>query len=72
MSTLLDKATDPGLKTGPEWSAVNDFCGQVLSSPDGPSVALRLLLVKIQSTNENVAMMGLSASPSFNPDAINI
>lgn len=27
-----------------------------------PTVALQLLLVKIQSTNENVAMMGLSVS----------
>ncbi|XP_062508198.1 ADP-ribosylation factor-binding protein GGA1-like [Corticium candelabrum] len=64
LSTFLDKATSLSLKTGPEWSSVNEFCREVSSSQDGPLIALRLLLVKIQSTNETVALMSLSVLES--------
>uniref|UniRef100_A0A8D0GX05 ADP-ribosylation factor-binding protein GGA2 n=1 Tax=Sphenodon punctatus TaxID=8508 RepID=A0A8D0GX05_SPHPU len=55
----LNKATDPG-NSEENWEAIQRFCDQVNTDPDGPSVALRLLAHKIQSPQEAEALHALT------------
>ncbi|XP_037363315.1 ADP-ribosylation factor-binding protein GGA2 isoform X1 [Talpa occidentalis] len=54
----LNKATDPSMPEQ-DWSAIQNFCEQVNTDPNGPTHAPWLLAHKIQSPQEKEALYGL-------------
>ncbi|XP_066131955.1 ADP-ribosylation factor-binding protein GGA2 [Saccopteryx bilineata] len=54
----LNKATDPSLSEQ-DWSAIQNFCDQVNTDPNGPTHAPWLLAHKIQSPQEREALYAL-------------
>ncbi|VFV39453.1 adp-ribosylation factor-binding [Lynx pardinus] len=55
----LDKATDPSMSEQ-DWSAIQNFCDQVNTDPNGPTHAPWLLAHKIQSPQEKEALYALT------------
>ncbi|XP_029424548.1 ADP-ribosylation factor-binding protein GGA2 isoform X2 [Nannospalax galili] len=55
----LNKATDPSMSEQ-DWSAVQNFCEQVNTDPNGPTHAPWLLAHKIQSPQEKEALYALT------------
>ncbi|XP_036926510.1 ADP-ribosylation factor-binding protein GGA2 isoform X2 [Sturnira hondurensis] len=55
----LNKATDPSMSEQ-DWSAIQNFCDQVNSDPNGPIHAPWLLAHKIQSPQEKEALYALT------------
>ncbi|KAM8777400.1 ADP-ribosylation factor-binding protein GGA2 [Rhynchonycteris naso] len=54
----LNKATDPSMSEQ-DWSAIQNFCDQVNTDPNGPTHAPWLLAHKIQSPQEREALYAL-------------
>ncbi|KAF3814190.1 hypothetical protein GH733_017806 [Mirounga leonina] len=54
-----DKATDPSVSEQ-DWSAIQNFCDQVNTDPNGPTHAPWLLAHKIQSPQEKEALYALT------------
>ncbi|EPY74528.1 ADP-ribosylation factor-binding protein GGA2 [Camelus ferus] len=54
-----DKATDPSMSEQ-DWSAIQNFCDQVNTDPNGPTHAPWLLAHKIQSPQEKEALYALT------------
>eukprot|EP00071_Canis_lupus_P042104 XP_022275661.1 ADP-ribosylation factor-binding protein GGA2 isoform X2 [Canis lupus familiaris] len=54
-----DKATDPGVSEQ-DWSAIQNFCDQVNTDPNGPTHAPWLLAHKIQSPQEKESLYALT------------
>ncbi|XP_007516629.1 ADP-ribosylation factor-binding protein GGA2 isoform X2 [Erinaceus europaeus] len=54
----LNKATDPSMSEQ-DWSAIQNFCEQVNTDPNGPTYAPWLLAHKIQSPQEKEALHAL-------------
>uniref|UniRef100_A0A8C0X5F3 ADP-ribosylation factor-binding protein GGA2 n=1 Tax=Castor canadensis TaxID=51338 RepID=A0A8C0X5F3_CASCN len=57
--SLTDKATDPSMSEQ-DWSAIQNFCEQVNTDPNGPTHAPWLLAHKIQSPQEKEALHALT------------
>ncbi|XP_008566483.1 PREDICTED: ADP-ribosylation factor-binding protein GGA2 isoform X1 [Galeopterus variegatus] len=57
--SLTDKATDPSVSEQ-DWSAIQNFCEQVNTDPNGPTHAPWLLAHKIQSPQEREALYSLT------------
>uniref|UniRef100_A0A8C5KPC8 Golgi associated, gamma adaptin ear containing, ARF binding protein 2 n=1 Tax=Jaculus jaculus TaxID=51337 RepID=A0A8C5KPC8_JACJA len=57
--SLTDKATDPSMSEQ-DWSAIQNFCEQVNTDPNGPTHAPWLLAHKIQSPQEREALYALT------------
>ncbi|XP_029802100.1 ADP-ribosylation factor-binding protein GGA2 isoform X6 [Suricata suricatta] len=55
----LNKATDPSMSEQ-DWSAIQNFCDQVNTDPNGPTHAPWLLAHKIQSPQEKEALYALT------------
>ncbi|PNI23188.1 GGA2 isoform 8, partial [Pan troglodytes] len=55
----LNKATDPSMSEQ-DWSAIQNFCEQVNTDPNGPTHAPWLLAHKIQSPQEKEALYALT------------
>uniref|UniRef100_A0A8C3VQI9 Golgi associated, gamma adaptin ear containing, ARF binding protein 2 n=1 Tax=Catagonus wagneri TaxID=51154 RepID=A0A8C3VQI9_9CETA len=55
----LNKATDPSMSEQ-DWSAIQNFCDQVNTDPNGPTQAPWLLAHKIQSPQEKEALYALT------------
>ncbi|XP_073071511.1 ADP-ribosylation factor-binding protein GGA2 isoform X1 [Manis javanica] len=55
----LNKATDPSMLEQ-DWSAIQNFCDQVNTDPNGPTQAPWLLAHKIQSPQEKEALYALT------------
>ncbi|XP_076997667.1 ADP-ribosylation factor-binding protein GGA2 [Tamandua tetradactyla] len=55
----LNKATDPSVSEQ-DWSAIQNFCEQVNTDPNGPTQAPWLLAHKIQSPQEKEALYALT------------
>ncbi|KAF6272348.1 golgi associated, gamma adaptin ear containing, ARF binding protein 2 [Rhinolophus ferrumequinum] len=55
----LNKATDPSVSEQ-DWSAIQNFCDQVNTDPNGPTHAPWLLAHKIQSPQEKEALYALT------------
>ncbi|XP_036165394.1 ADP-ribosylation factor-binding protein GGA2 isoform X2 [Myotis myotis] len=55
----LNKATDPSMPEQ-DWSAIQNFCDQVNTDPNGPTHAPWLLAHKIQSPQEKEALYALT------------
>uniref|UniRef100_G1PJU4 Golgi associated, gamma adaptin ear containing, ARF binding protein 2 n=1 Tax=Myotis lucifugus TaxID=59463 RepID=G1PJU4_MYOLU len=58
-SEWSDKATDPSMPEQ-DWSAIQNFCDQVNTDPNGPTHAPWLLAHKIQSPQEKEALYALT------------
>ena len=56
----LNKATDPSMSEQ-DWSAIQNFCDQVNTDPNGSTHAPWLLAHKIQSPQEKEALYALTA-----------
>ncbi|KAM5199301.1 ADP-ribosylation factor-binding protein GGA2 isoform 2-T2 [Hipposideros larvatus] len=56
---FTDKATDPSMSEQ-DWSAIQNFCDQVNTDPNGPTHAPWLLAHKIQSPQEKEALYALT------------
>uniref|UniRef100_A0A1A7WE35 Golgi associated, gamma adaptin ear containing, ARF binding protein 1 n=2 Tax=Iconisemion striatum TaxID=60296 RepID=A0A1A7WE35_9TELE len=59
LQSLINHATNP-LNKEVDWDRVKGFCDQLVSEPDGPQLATRLLAHKVQSPQEWEAMQALT------------
>ncbi|KAF7216426.1 transcript variant X1 [Nothobranchius furzeri] len=59
LQSLINQATNP-LNKELDWDSVLGFCDQLVSEPDGPPLATRLLAHKVQSPQQWEAMQALT------------
>uniref|UniRef100_A0A673UJG2 Golgi associated, gamma adaptin ear containing, ARF binding protein 2 n=1 Tax=Suricata suricatta TaxID=37032 RepID=A0A673UJG2_SURSU len=65
----LNKATDPSMSEQ-DWSAIQNFCDQVNTDPNGPTHAPWLLAHKIQSPQEKEALYALTYLGSWTTEKV--